>query len=99
MKSLFIRLLGGLLAVGNIGLTYQLVWGKNGIIELGHQQNVYAEMLQNDDQLQETGRKMSAEIRQLGGDPFFLEQTIRRELNFLKENEVLYLLPGSEGDR
>ncbi len=94
MKSFLIRFAGIALAAANIALGCQLVFGANGILELKRQRAGYFEMLEQDRILKETGRKMSSEIRLLGRDPAFLEQTIRRELNFLKENEVLYLFSG-----
>jgi cell division protein FtsB len=92
MRSLVVRVIAMLLLAGNIWIAYQLFLGKNGISDLARQRARYEEMVALDHDLNEACRRMSTEIRLLGNDPQFLEKAIRRELNFLKKNEILYLL-------
>jgi cell division protein FtsB len=93
MRSLVVRLIALLLVAANSWLAFQLFLGDNGVRDLVLQKSRYEEMVRRDQELKDAGRRMSAEIRLLGSDPAFLEKVIRRELNFLKDNEILYLLP------
>jgi cell division protein FtsB len=80
-------------------LVYNLIWGERGII-------AYKELRLRCDSLEERIRQagesnleLSKEIRLLQSDEKYIEKTIRNRLNFVRNNEILYIFPGeTNGD-
>jgi cell division protein FtsB len=77
----------------NLLLVWALVWGNNGLVARenlerehqvlnGHIQGLYTKNL-----------SLSREIKLLQTDSKYMEQIIRRRLNFVKGNEILYVFP------
>jgi cell division protein FtsB len=75
----------------NLLLVWALVWGDNGLVARdnlerehqalnGHIKELYAENL-----------ALSREIKLLQTDSKYMEQIIRKRLNFVKDNEILYV--------
>jgi len=83
----------------NMVLVYNLIWGERGII-------AYKELRLRCDALEERIRQagesnleLSKEIRLLQSDEKYIEKTIRNRLNFVRNNEILYIFPGeTNGD-
>ena len=83
----------------NLVLLYNLIWGERGAI-------AYKELRQRCDLLEERIRlagednlELSKEIRLLQSDEKYIEKTIRNRLNFVRNNEILYIFPGeTDGD-
>lgn len=78
----------------NMVLVYTLVWGERGII-------AYKELRLRCNSLEERIRQagannleLSKEIRLLQSDEKYIEKTIRNRLNFVRNNEILYIFPG-----
>jgi len=83
----------------NMVLTYNMIWGDHGII-------AYKELRRRCDSLEERIRQagesnleLSKEIRLLQSDEKYIEKIIRNRLNFVRDNEILYIFPGeTHGD-
>lgn len=82
----------------NAFLVYNLIWGDRGIIS-------YKDLRERCSMLEATIMKMgddnlnlSKEIRLLQSDEKYLEKIIRNRLNFVRENEILYIFPGGIQD-
>lgn len=77
----------------NIFLLYSLVWGTRGTIAY-NDLKVRCELFEERIRLvEESNLELSKEIRLLQSDRKYLEKTIRNRLNFVRENEVLYIFP------
>lgn len=77
-------------------LVYNLIWGNSGAI-------AYKELRARCDALEERIRRiadsnlaLSKEIRLLQSDEKYIEKMIRNRLNFVRNNEILYIFPGQE---
>jgi len=88
------RILLGILIFVNVILLFRLVWTEHGIFAYMNMRK-RSEKLQN--QLQEVDARsleLSKEIRRLKNDRGYQETVIRERLNYVKENEVLYIFSG-----
>lgn len=77
----------------NCVLLYNLVWGERGAIaykKLKTQCDALEEKIQ---QVGADNLELSKEIRLLQSDEKYIEKTIRNRLNFVKNNEILYIFP------
>lgn len=77
----------------NLVLIYNLIWGNSGAI-------AYKELRQRCDALEdrialigEESLALSKEIRLLQSDEKYIEKMIRNRLNFVRNNEILYIFP------
>lgn len=85
-------LLAGLIFF-NIFLLYNLIWSDNGIfayLELKGRQTQFKQRL---DSLNDKSLDLSQEIRWLKTDRAFTEKMARAQMNYLKDNEILYQFP------
>lgn len=87
------------LVVLNVFLGYRLWAGNQGLF-------AYLDLKRDHDQLQSrleaAGRRsheLSGEIRQLKSDSAYLENVIRQRMNYVGENETLYIFPDREGEQ
>jgi cell division protein FtsB len=78
----------------NLILVYNLIWGQRGAI-------AYKELRVRCDSLEEriarigeANLQLGKEIRLLQSDDKYIEKMIRNRLNFVRENEILYIFPG-----
>lgn len=78
----------------NLVLVYNLIWGNSGAI-------AYKELRLRCDELEEKIKRiaddnlsLSKEIRLLQSDEKYIEKMIRNRLNFVRNNEILYIFPG-----
>ena len=88
------RILLGILIFVNVILLFRLVWTEHGIFAYMNMRK-RSEKLQS--QLQEVDARsleLSKEIRRLKNDRSYQETVIRERLNYVKENEVLYIFSG-----
>jgi cell division protein FtsB len=82
----------------NLFLFFRLIWSDQGVfayIDLKHR---YRKLKQQLEEVDEKSRNVSREIRRLKSDKSYQEKVVRERMNFVKENEVLYVFPES-GDR
>lgn len=91
------KLLIGLLVFFNLFLFFRLIWSGQGIFAYFDLKGRH-ELLR--EQLKATDRKsleLSREIRRLKNNRSYQEKVIRDRMNFIKENEILYVFPESSG--
>ncbi|MGD9609448.1 MAG: septum formation initiator family protein [Desulfovibrionaceae bacterium] len=88
-------LLAGLIFF-NIFLLYNLIWSDNGIFAYLELKNRHAQLQERLDAVSEKSLDLSQEIRWLKTDRAFTEKMARAQMNYLKDNEILYQFP-SEG--
>lgn len=88
------RIVLALSLVLNLVLVYNLIWGNSGAI-------AYKELRSRCDALDEritriasSNLALSKEIRLLQSDEKYIEKMIRNRLNFVRNNEILYIFPG-----
>jgi cell division protein FtsB len=89
-------LLFGLSAALNLLLVWALVWGDNGLVA---HENLEREYTVLDGQIKALYAKnisLSREIKLLQTDSKYMEYIIRKRLNFVKDNEILYVFPGGQ---
>jgi Septum formation initiator len=88
------RILLGVLIVVNVVLLFRLIWSEHGIIAYMNMRNRSAKL---EDQLRDVDARsldLSNEIRRLKSDRAYQERVIRERMNYVKENEVLYIFSG-----
>jgi cell division protein FtsB len=80
----------------NLVLIYSLIWGDQGFDAyriLKEQHQLLEERMQDLDAM---NIALSREIRLLQSDEKYQEKVIRNRFNFVKDNEILYIFPGSQ---
>ena len=85
----------GLSLAINAILAYSLVWGDQGLNayrDLKEQHQMLETRVQ---ELDERNIALSREIRLLQTDEKYQEKIIRKRFNFVKDNEILYIFPGT----
>lgn len=92
------RVVLGLALLLNMVLLYNLIWGKSGAIAYTELKERCADLESRILAVEGENLELSREIRLLQSDEKYLEKTIRNRLNFVRENEILYIFPDSEGD-
>jgi cell division protein FtsB len=88
------RILLGVLIVVNVVLLFRLIWSEHGLIAYMNMRNRSAKL---EDQLRDVDARsldLSNEIRRLKSDRAYQERVIRERMNYVKENEVLYIFSG-----
>lgn len=88
------RILLGLLIAVNVVLLFRLIWSEHGVIAYMNMRNRSVKL---EGQLREVDAKsleLSNEIRRLKTDRAYQEMVIRDRMNYVKENEVLYIFSG-----
>ena len=77
----------------NIVLLYNLIWGDRGVIAYKDLKARCASLQSSLDQIHKDNQDLSQEIRLLQSDNKYLEKVIRNRMNFVRDNEVLYIFP------
>ena len=85
------RFILGVLFALNIFLLYWLLWSEQGIFRYHELQNRYQALESKIQELDEKNVQLSQEIRMLQKDRQYIEKMIREQMNYVKENEILYL--------
>lgn len=83
----------GISLVLNLLLFYNLIWGKSGAISYNELRERCAAL---EERIRRTGEEnlaLSKEIRLLQSDEKYIEKMIRNRLNFVRDNEILYIFP------
>ena len=78
----------------NSVLVYNLIWGERGIISYKELRERCALLEATIMKIEDDNLNLSKEIRLLQSDEKYLEKVIRNRLNFVRENEILYIFPG-----
>ena len=85
-------LLAGLIFF-NIFLLYNIIWSDNGIFAYLELKSRHEQLKQRLETVQDHSVDLSQEIRWLKSDRAFTEKMARSQMNYLKENEILYQFP------
>ena len=80
-------------------LGWTLLWGENGAGAYRSLKREYAALGGRIESLQSVNLELSREIKLLQNDKRFIEQTIRKRLNFIKDNELLYIFPDAQAEQ
>lgn len=89
------RLLLAASVILNIVLFWALVWGEQGLVAYRSLKGELDALQARAELLSEKNITLSREIKLLESDDKYIEQMIRKRLNFIKENEVWYIFPDS----
>lgn len=89
------QLLFGFSLVINLVLVYRIVWSDQGFVSYNSLKEQHFGLESRIKELDEKNRNLSREIRLLQSDEKYQEKVIRKRLNFVKDNEVLYIFPGT----
>ncbi len=92
VTALFLGLVLGLLAFLGFGLK-----SRPGLFRLYHLRQERDRLEQLNRRLKEENEKLARTIERLQGDREMIEDLIRRELNFVKENDLIFQMPQEKG--
>lgn len=80
-----------ILGVVDLVLVFHMVWGDNGLINYSELCREYERAEQRLSELDAANAALSRDIRLLRTDDQYVEQVIRQQFHYLRENEILYL--------
>ncbi len=86
-----------LLLAAALGMGAWLFLGDKGLYHLYTLRQERDQLLQENRLLEDEIDRMVKMIERLRGDQAFIEDTIRRELNYIKKNEIIYQLEPAVG--
>lgn len=89
------RFFVGLSVTINVILFYSLIWGNQGLNAYRSLKEHHTMLEARLQELDERTIALSREIRLLQVDEKYQEKIIRKRFNFVKDNEILYIFPGS----
>jgi len=85
------------LVVLNVFLGYRLLVGNAGLFAYLDLKRDHQGMADKLDAAAGKSRELSAEIRRLKSDSVYLENAIRERMNYVGENETVYIFPDPRG--
>ncbi len=85
------RVLFGLLVILNLYLLLTLIWGKGGFIAYLELDEHYNRLETRLEEYKLESLDLSREIRGLTSDPEQQRQVVRERMNYMGENEFLYI--------
>ena len=77
----------------NVFLLYNLIWSDNGIFAYLELKARHQQLKERLEAINDHSLDLSQEIRWLKTDQAFTEKMARSQMNYLKENEILYQFP------
>ncbi|MDR2051077.1 MAG: septum formation initiator family protein [Deltaproteobacteria bacterium] len=83
----------------NIVLAWNLIWGEQGFVAYKSLEQEFMVLNDRIDSLSKKNIALSREIKLLQTDDKYIEQMIRKRLNFVKDNEIWYIFSGEPGLR
>ena len=75
----------------NAILFSRLVWGPQSLVSYRELASQHADLVGEGDRFDAVSAGLSREIRLLQSDEKYVEKMIRQRLNFVRDNEILYL--------
>lgn len=98
------KLLIGILVLVNCILLYSFLLSDKGVFSLRSMRANREELATRVEGLKESSQSLSQEIRWLGKEGPFTERVIRDKTNFLKDDEIVYIIDDeargrAKGDR
>jgi cell division protein FtsB len=91
------RLLAGLALSLAAVLVLVLIFSHRGLYQIYRIQKDRGKIEQENARLAEENARLARTIDRLHNDPEMIQDLIRRELNFVKKNEVIFQLPPGQG--
>lgn len=92
------KLLAGVALSLGVVLTLLVLFNHRGLYHLYHFRQDRLHLEQENARLTAENDRLSSTIERLQHDPEFIQDYIRRELNFVKKNEIIFQLPpGGQG--
>jgi cell division protein FtsB len=88
------KVLLGVLIFVNLFLLFRLVWSEHGIFAYMNMRKRAARLESELLDIDAKSLELSKEIRRLKSDRAYQEMIIRERMNYVKENEVLYIFSG-----
>jgi cell division protein FtsB len=85
------RVLLGVLIAVNLVLLFRLIWSDHGVIAYMNMRNRSVLLEAQLREVDTRSLELSNEIRRLKSDRAYQEMVIRDRMNYVKENEVLYI--------
>lgn len=83
----------------NLLLLWALLWSGTGYFTFKELEREYTALNERIASLNAQRLALDREIRLLQSDPRYLEQVIRKRLNFVKDNELLYVFPDEHSEK
>lgn len=80
-----------LVFVLNVAFFFRLVWGPQSFVAYRDMKAQYAALNDEIARYDAINATLSREIRLLQSDDLYVEKIIRQRLNFVRDNEILYL--------
>jgi len=87
---MLIRLIILILFGANLVLAYQLYWGPSSVPVYLENKEAYQELYQKNQELVEENKRLSKEITHLRNKKEFIKEAVRREMGYVREDEVIY---------
>lgn len=81
----------GIALIVNCTLLFRLVWGQQSLVSYRELSSQYEVLTKDIAEMDAINAGLSREIRLLQSDEKYVEKMIRRRLNFVRDNEILYL--------
>ena len=81
----------------NLALLWALVWGGQGLMAYKTLRRELDALAARSEALNKENIRLSREIKLLESDDKYIEQMLRKRLNFIKENEIWYIFPKDRG--
>lgn len=72
-------------------LVYKMVWGPTGLLDYARLSEEYERAQAKQVELDAVNAALSKDIRLLRTDDKYVEQVIRQQFHYLRDNEILYL--------
>ncbi len=92
------RFLLGLILTLNVFLLYRVVFSDHGIFVYRELKTRYVELEKRIQVLNDVSLELSQEIRLLKSDRRHIEQIIRQQMNFVKDDEIVYVFPAAPSE-
>lgn len=93
MTMFWKRALLGFLVILNLFLLGRMLISNQGLFSYRELKAEHETLEQQLSELREKNLALSQEIRLLQSNPEYIEKVIRQRMNFVKDNEILYIFP------
>jgi len=82
-----------LLLIINLFLLFRMIWSDQGIFAYLELKSRYETLQSRIDSVDGKSLDLSQEIRRLKSDKAYQEKIVRERMNFVKQDEILYIFP------